>query len=280
LQKRIEKEGWGASLLSKRRADGHWGLAFYRPKWTSTHYTLLELKNLQVSPKQSLAQESVNNAVQAPKCADGGICLVGNIKKSDVCVNGMVLNYASYFGAPQSDLDSIVDCLLNELMPDGGFNCQSNRLGTVHSSLHSTLSVIEGITEYERTGYQYRLDKLKKAKSSSVEFILIHQLYLSDRTGKVIKKSFLSLPYPSRWKYDILRCLDAFRDAQIPFDVRMQPAFNVLLRKRQPDGLWVLNAHHPGERHIDMEKPGQRSRWNTLRALRVLKYYGQIGEGS
>ncbi len=105
----------------------------------------------------------------------------------------MFLNYASYFTAHEEKLKSVIDMLLKELMLDGGFNCRSNRSKAIHSSLHSTLSVLEGLTEYERNGYTYRLKEVKKAINSSKEFILIHQLFISDRTGKVIDKNFLKL---------------------------------------------------------------------------------------
>ena len=96
-------------------------------------------------------------------------------------------------------------------MSDGGFNCRFNRSGAKHSSLHSTLSVLEGITEYEFNGFEYRIEELKKVKQSSIEFLLIHQLFLSDRTGEIISKDFLKLTYPGRWRYDILKALDYFQ---------------------------------------------------------------------
>ena len=156
LQERIALEGWGAQFLANRKADGHWGQGFYRPKWTSSHYTLLDLRNLGISPNTKSIQATIAKVLRECKAADGGIYPIS--KKSDVCVNGMFLNYASYFGANGSKLDSVVDALLIEWMADGGFNCRSNRSGAVHSSLHSTLSVLEGMTEYVRNGYTHRID--------------------------------------------------------------------------------------------------------------------------
>ena len=130
---------------------------------------------------------------------------------SDVCVNGMFLNYAAYFGADEEALKSVVDFILSQHMPDGGFNCHSNRIGAVHSSLHTTLSVAEGILEYARNGYRYRLADLEKARRRSDEFMLVHKLYQSHRTGKTINPGMLRIPYPPRWYYDILRALDYFR---------------------------------------------------------------------
>lgn len=184
----------------------------------------------------------------------------------------MFLNYASYFKTNESDLKSIVDCILAQIMPDGGFNCRSNRFTTVHSSLHTTLSVLEGITEYELNEFKYRLKELVKAKKSAIEFILKHQLFISDRTGEIINKDFLRFSYPRRWRYDILSALDYFQYAKVKWDDRMKPAIQILLKKQNKDSTWNMQAKHPGQTHFDMEKAGQPSRWNTLRALRVLKH--------
>lgn len=274
LQARIVKEGWGARFLSFRNPDGHWGRKFYQPKWISTHYTLLDLRNLCMDPDNEQVRQTLDLILACEKAEDGGICAMGDPYVSDVCVNGMFLNYASYFGADARQLRSVVDFLLAERMPDGGFNCRSNRSGAVHSSLHSTLSVFEGITEYERNGYDYRLAELIVAGNSCLEFILKHQLFLSDRTGEIIHPGFLRLPYPGRWHYDILRALDAFRFAGVKWDERMRAAIEVLLKKRSRNGLWKLQANYPGKLHFEMERPGTDSRWNTLRAIRVLEFYG------
>ena len=273
LGNRISTEGWGEKFLSERRPDGHWGRKFYQPKWTSSHYTLLDLRNLCIAPDNSLIRESVDMIATCEKDPDGGINPSGTIQNSDVCINGMFLNYASYFKTDKEKLKSIVDFILSQLMSDGGFNCRSNRSGAVHSSLHSTLSVLEGITEYEFNGYTYRLDELKRAEKSSKEFILLHQLYLSDRTGEIIHKDFLKLSYPGRWKYDILRALDYFCYSGSKWDDRMKPAIDVLIRKKGKDNRWILQAKHPGQVHFEMEKAGKPSRWNTLRALRILKHF-------
>jgi hypothetical protein len=273
LQKRIAKEGWGSKFLSKRKPDGHWGIKFYQPKWTSTHYTLLDLRNLCLAPDNSVTKDSIELVIRTEKGKDGGILPIGTDQKCDVCLNGMFLNYASYFNTQGNKLKSIIDFILSQRLPDGGFNCMYNRYGARHSSLHSTLSVLEGITEYELQGYDYRLDELKRAKQSSVEFILMHKLFLSDRTGEIIKKDFLKLTFPCRWKYDILKALDYFRHSGTKWDERMKPAVDVLLKKRNRDSTWNVQAKHPGQVHFEMEQSGKSSRWNTLRALRVLKYF-------
>ncbi|WP_291869698.1 hypothetical protein [Maribacter sp.] len=273
LQDRIAQEGWGARFMAKRNPDGHWGKSFYQPKWTSTHYTLQDLRNLCITPDNPLIKKSIEIILQNEKANDGGLLPIGKTQLTDLCINGMFLNYASYFKTNENDLESVVDCILAQIMPDGGFNCRSNRFKTVHSSLHTTLSVLEGITEYERNNYNYRLKELIKAKKTATEFILMHQLFLSDRTGEIIKKDFLKLTYPCRWRYDILRALDYFQHAKVKWDDRMMPAMQILLKKQNKDLTWNVQAKHSGQTHFEMEKAGKSSRWNTLRALRVLKYF-------
>lgn len=276
LQSRITTEGWGARFLSYRNPNGHWGLGFYQPKWTSTHYTLLDLKHLAVPNNHKDLRYSVNKILREDKGPDGGVNPAKSLSKSDVCINGMFLNYASYFGATENDLKSIVDFILSMQMPDGGFNCQSNRKGARHSSLHSTISVMEGIVEYAQRAYTYRISELKKAEAASGAFILAHRLYRSDRTGETIDKRMLMLSYPSRWRYDILRALDHFRNAGTGYDERMNDALDVLIKKQRKDQKWPLQTRHPGQVHFEMETVGQASRWNTLRVIRVLEHFRYV----
>ncbi len=274
LQDRIAKEGWGKQFLSKRNPNGHWGMRFYQPKWISTHYTLLDLRNLNLNPDNKIAKEAIQLVLSSGKSEDGGIPLgTSTALHSDVCVNGMFLNYVSYFQTDELLLHSVVDSILHELMPDGGFNCRTTRSGAVHSSLHTTISVLEGFMEFQKAGYSYRRHELQSARKRAEEFVLKHQLFLSDRTGEVIRKDFLNLPYPSRWKYDILRALDYFQYSGRKGDDRMDPAIQVLLKKRTKDSTWSVQAKHPGKEHFEMEKAGKPSRWNTLRAMRVLEHY-------
>jgi hypothetical protein len=273
LRERIAREGWGAEYLSFRRADGIWGSDFYFPKWTSTHYTLLDLRNLWVSKNNREIKISIEKVLNENIAGDGGIRLSGNPLLSDVCVNGMFLNYASYFGADETKLKSVIDCILSLQLKDGGFNCQLSRKGAIHSSLHSTLSVAEGILEYSKNGYSYRLGELKKAEEESRQFMLEHKLFQSHRTGEIIDKKMLMLSYPYRWRYDILRALDYLHFAGVGFDPRMTDALDIIIGKRKSDDKWPLQSKYAGQTHFDMERGGQASRWNTLRALRVLNHF-------
>ncbi|WP_234567829.1 prenyltransferase/squalene oxidase repeat-containing protein [Rhodohalobacter sp. 614A] len=274
LRKRIATEGWGAEILSKRKPNKHWGKGYYSPKWISSHYSILDLRNMWFPAEHPLVRETIDMILKNEKGSDGGINPSGHIKESDVCMNGMMLNCAAFFGADEEDLKSVIDFILDQTLPDGGFNCQFNRSGAKHSSLHSTLSVAEGFFEYEKNGYLYRSDELKKARKSAEEFILMHQLFISDRTGEIIKQGFLKFPYPPRWKYDILKALDYFRYSGAEWDDRMQPAIDILLKKQNKDGTWNQYAEYSGLTHFTMDQAGKPGRWNTLRAMRVLKHFG------
>lgn len=274
LQQRIAHEGWGKKFLSKRKSAGHWGQDYYQPKWISTHYTLLDLRLLELAPDHPAVHESIQHVIETQIAEDGGISLgPSTLKYSDVCVNAMFLNFASYFQTKEELLRSIVDSILNEHMADGGFNCRTTRSGAKHSSMHTTISVLEGFQTYLSCGYTYKNNEIRKASQAAEEFLLVHQLYLSDRTGTVIKPEFLKLSFPGRWKYNVLRALDYFQSSGCQWDDRMQSAIDVLLSKRNKNDTWNVQAAHAGQVHFTMEKAGKPSRWNTLRALRVLKHF-------
>ncbi len=273
LQIKAAAGGWGKILLDAQRPDGHWGLKFYQPKWTSTHYTLLDLRNLCIPTETPAVQETVEMLLKEEKGGDGGINPPGSVKQSDVCLNGMFLNYACYFNADPEKLVSVIDYMLDQRLPDGGYNCQFNRKGAVHSSLHSSLSVAEGFTEYLKNGYSYRADEIKSSLGGIRDFIFRHRLFRSDRTGEIIKKDFLRFPYPPRWRYDILRAMDYFRYSETLYAPAMDEAIAIIKSKQKPPGHWNAQASLPGQVHTNFEQAGKPGRWNTLRALRVLKFY-------
>jgi len=275
LQSRIEREGWGKKLLQHRNPNGHWGQGSYQPKWTSTHYTLLQLREMGISPHQAECRQSTALLLGNPVGKGGGINIFRSIEYSDVCVNGMLLNMAGYFMPESPVLRLIVDYLLDTAMRDGGWNCEYDR-GARHSSLHTTISVLEGFDCHLKSKKKYRAGDIRSAIDHGVKFLLRHRLFRSHRTGAIIDPRFLRLTYPSRWRYDILRALDCLRSLNWRYDSRMQDAIDLVLGKQGRDGKWTLAAAHPGRVHFEMEKTGQPSRWNTLRAMRVLIHFGAV----
>lgn len=275
LQQRIATEGVGAALLAARGPDRHWGRGFYQPKWTSSHYTLLHLREIGLPATHPAARETVELILATEKGDDGGVNPSSRQRPSDACVNGMALDYASWFWADPAALESVVDFLLRERVVDGGFNCRHNRPGedVRHSSVHTTVCVIEGITTYLHSRYAYRRDELEEARASSVEFLLCHRLFRSERTGEPIDPEFTRLHFPARWHFDILRGLDALAAARVPRDEGMDDALEILRGRRRDDGRWVVNRAYPGATHVRHEQAGKPSRWVTLIAERVLLAY-------
>jgi len=178
LRKRIALEGLGRKFLDARNENGHWGVDFYLPKWISSHYTLLDLRYLEIEPVEPI-MESIALILQESKSRDGSINESKTVPSGDLCVNGMFLNYASFLGVSEINLQTVVDYILANQMPDGGFNCEITRKNPIHSSMHTTISVLEGIWEFIKVGYQFRVDELTKAKKEAEEFLLMHHLYKS-----------------------------------------------------------------------------------------------------
>lgn len=274
LQARIAQEGYGAQLLAARGPDGHWGRGFYQPKWTSSHYTLLELRELALPRDNPVATGTVTMILTTERGADGGINPSGTIAASDACINGMALGYSAWFGADPALLEGVVDLLLDLRMPDGGFNCRVNRSGATHSSLHTTVCVMEGVTTYLGLGNAYRAEELSEALGSSAEFLLRHRLFRSERTGEVIHPELVRLHHPTRWHFDVLRGLAALAAAGVARDPRMDEALEIVVDRRRPDGRWTAGRSYPGVTHIPAERGNRPSPWVTLNALRVLRRYG------
>ncbi len=157
----------------------------------------------------------------------------------------------------------------------GGWNCLRYR-GATHSSFHTTINVLEGLRLYaEAKGERTR--EVVAAEERAREFFLRHALYRSHRTGRVVKAEFTRFSFPPRWHHDVLRTLDYLRESEAQYDSRLEDPIELLLRKRRKDGKWPRQNRHPGRTLFEMEKPGQPSRWNSLRALRVLKWWADIG---
>jgi hypothetical protein len=274
LRESIATSGWGKRYLDAQNEDLSFGKGFYAHKWTSTHYSLLDLRYLEIPRETESLVLSVRDITKNCRAGDGGVTGTKGSKRSDVCVNGMFLNYGAYFHIEEEPVRTIVDLLCEQQLPDGGFNCQDK---SVHSSVHTTLSVLEGFLSLIRYGYSYRRDDILKMKKAAEEFLLEHELYKSSRTHEVINESFIHATYPPRWKYDVLKALWYFADAAIPYDYRMEDALNIVGNLRTKDGTVLKGTTISGELHFRMEE-GKAGRWNTLRAMRVLQHYARLKE--
>jgi len=190
----------------------------------------------------------------------------------DTCVVGMWVALGCYFELDDAKLPVMVEYLLKEQMRDGGWNCRKNS-GAVHSSLHTTLNVLDGVRGAMARGIG-AIKQLKAAEARAIEFMLMHQMYLSDHTGKVIDQAFTKFSFPVRWHYDVLRGLDYIRLTPAIDDPRLDKAFELLQSRRRRSGRWLVQNRHPGKTFFEMETPGDESRWNTLRAMRCLRARG------
>jgi hypothetical protein len=275
---RVTTEGWGARLLAARDADGLWlgGACFPAgfegtpddtdgQPWTSTLPAMMELYDFGLDPATDTAREMT--ALVTAHCRWEYDDLPFFDGEVEPCINGRTLTLGSYFGA---DVAVVLERLLTDQLPDGGWNCWAE-FGATVSSFDSTICVLEGLLEHERAVGPR--GEVTAARRRGEEYLLERSLFRRRSTGEVAVESWLRFSFPTRWHYDVLRGLEYFRTAGLR-DSRLGEAVEVVRSKQQDDGTWLLENTHAGDVHVRLEAgEGQPSRWNTLRALRVLRWW-------
>lgn len=276
-RRKIARYGWGARLLAEQDPEGTWAGGqssdggLYLPKWISTTYTMLLLRDFGLAPGARAAQKACKLLLDEGLKRDGGINYGAWGSRGETCVTGMVLSILSYFEYKDPRLDTVANRLLEEQMPDGGWNCRWVQ-GATHSSMNTTISALEGLRHYE-LHCRREVRKFRMAQRRGREFLLAHRLFRSHRTGAIIKPVFMRFSFPPRWHYDILRALDYFQEVNAPRDERLVEAIDIVRAGRNADGRWLLENSYRGKTYFELERVGGPSRWNTLRALRVLRWW-------
>lgn len=284
---KVEKEGWGARLLSLQDEDGQWAGGAFVPAgfewsewqevgqpWTATAFSLSQLREFGLDPASERARRTVELIGANSHWDHAGEPYWEG--ETDQCINGRIVADGAYFGV---DVSPIVDRLVGERLDDGGWNCEREN-GSVRSSFASTINVLEGLLEYERaTG---GTPESREARRSGEEYLLERSLFRRLSTGEVADERFLTFLHPSRWRYDILRALDYFRSSGVLTgtapDPRLGDAVDHVRSRRLEDGRWPLDWSLPGRIWFDVnDGPGKPSRWVTLRAMRVLRWWDGAG---
>jgi hypothetical protein len=278
---RVATEGWGARLLALQGEDGQWaGGACFPARsiyqtvkhegqpWISTLPVLQLLAEFGIDPRDARVQRAVAAVRDGCRWENAGQPFFSG--EVEPCINGRTVALGAYFGL---DVDGVVTRLLGEQVEDGGWNCEVEN-GSVVSSFGTTINVLEGLLAHERaTGGSAASIA---ARRRGEEYLLERKLFRRKSTGEVIDPAWLEFSFPVRWNYDVLRALDYFRAVGDRPDPRIDEATQVLRSKKQPDGTWLLENTHPGRVPFALEDgDGRPSRWNTLRALRVLRWYEQ-----
>jgi len=272
---RVEHEGWGARLLAAADADGLWagGACFPRDwtwsesdqPWTATMHSLQSLQLFGLDPASDSARRAIKLVAENGRWEHAGQRYFDG--EVEPCINGRTIESGAHFGA---DVSAIVERILGERLEDGGWNCEVEN-GSVRSSFDTTINVLDGLLEFERaTGGS---DAVREARRGGEDYLLERGLFRRRSTGEVADPAYLDFAFPYYWHYDVLRALDYFRHAGAHPDPRLAEAIELVRSKEQPDGRWLLDRRHPGQVHFDLEDVGAPSRWNTLRALRVLAWW-------
>ena len=273
---RVANEGWGARLLALQGEDGLWagGALFPKPRirtgegqpWTATAYSLIALSDFGVDPDCDKARRAIAQVQENCRWEHAGQPFFEG--EVEPCINGMTVVLGAYFDV---NVDGVVARLVREQLEDAGWNCEAEN-GSVRSSFHTTIRVLEGLLAHERaTGGSA---ESIAARRRGEEYLLERRLLRRKSTGEVVDPAWLQFSFPTRWHYDVLRGLEYFRAAGDRPDQRMEEAMDLLRSKEQPDGTWLLENTHPGAVHFALDDgDGRPSRWNTLRAMRVLRWW-------
>jgi len=263
---RVATEGWGARLLALQAPAGNWGGPNEDRGLLFTFYTLVVLKDLGLDPASKQARKMINRV-------DRRLVFTWHANRpflhgeTEPCINGRILGLGAYFKEPN---DALANQLLGEQLADGGWNCEAPK--SRRSSFHTTICVLEGLLEYERAGR--KSTALTKARKRAENYLLERRMLRSLRTGEVIDRRWLRFSFPTFWHYDVLRGLDYLRNAGVKPDSRVREAIETVIQRRHQNGRWPLDLLHPERIPLEMETAvGSASRWNTLRALRVLSWY-------
>lgn len=267
---RVAMKGWGAQLLHAQRSDGQWGDGVVNPFWWSNLHTLVFLRDLGVDPTNARVQAAIDSVRHNITWG----AEFGNSRyfegEEEPCINGRVVALGAYFG---QRTDSLADRLLHEQLADGGWNCEAER-GSVRSSFHTTICVLEGLLAFEQTFGATAA--LTDARRRGQEYLLTRHLLRRSSTGDIIDAEWTQFAFPTLWRYDLLRALDYLRSARLPLDTRVDEAIAVVLKRRQADGRWLLDSQHRDTVHPEFAGiVGAPNRWITLRALRVLNWYNR-----
>jgi hypothetical protein len=267
---RVAREGWGARLLDEQRADGQWGDGSSTPFWWSNMYTLVYLRDMGLDPASERARHAIDlvrdNVTWGPEFGDSPF-FEGEVEP---CINGRVVALGAYFGVRS---DRLVDRLLGEQLADGGWNCEAER-GSVRSSFHTTICVLEGLLAYEQAAGATPL--VSGARSRAHEYLLERRLLRRLSTGGIIEPAWTRFAFPTLWHYDVLRALDYLRASNVQPDDRVNEAVAIVLERRQGDGRWLLDLRHRDTLYPELSGAvGAPNRWVTLRAMRVLEWCGR-----
>lgn len=265
---RVVAEGWAARLLDQQRPDGQWGDGVATPFWWSNLYTLVWLRDLGVDPTNTRVRAAVDlvrdTVTWGAEFGDSPF-FEGEVEP---CINGRVLALGAYFGERS---DRLVDRVLGEQLADGGWNCDAER-GSVRSSFHTTICVLEGLLAFEQAFGA--TSAITDARRRAQEYLLERRLLRRLSTGDVVDPAWTQIAFPTLWHYDVLRALDYLRAADVR-DARQQEAAAIVRGRRQADGRWQLDVRHKNTLHVEVAGPVDApNRWITFRALRVLNWFG------
>jgi hypothetical protein len=270
-RQKTETQGWGAKLLSYQDDYGLWGGQLYNHKWLSTTYTLLLLRQIGLEPNNQQAQLGCKVLLEGGFRENGSLSYAKAKDLTDNGVVAMILSLLAYFRYPDGRVHRISDFLLDQQLENGRWEPYPGNLQTKYT-FDTTLLCLEAMWECQKQVPE-RSKQAAAAQLRGREFLLCHKLYQQELKEEIIDKKMALFSFPPRWHYDILTALDYFQACKAERDLRLKDAIDLLKAKQNRDGTWNLQNRHAGKTFFEMEEVGRPSRWNTMRALRILKWW-------
>ena len=272
---RVAHEGWGQLLLDLQWEDGSWDGGAWGPAdfteetwktegqaWTSTMWTLALLADLGVDPVDPRVQAAIEKVAANVKWEYAGEDYFDG--EVEACINGRTVRAGEYFGR---DMTPLVEKLLTEQKPDGGWNCFESEV----SSFDSTLGVLEGFIQYVANhGPDQRVDA---SIDRALEYMYSRNLFRGLRSGEPVQEYYLLFTFPNRHNYHVLRILDLIRASGRSPDPRAAEAIGIIRDRRGADGRWTHEGTMRGRIPFVLEEKGEPGRWTTLIATRVLDWW-------
>ena len=278
-----------APILAAQNPEGWWVQpgGGYSPKYRGTVWSLIFLDQLGADGDDKRIRAGCEYLVAHSQASNGGFAAVGGFKAEPVpsraihCLNGNVLRALIGFGLldderVQRSLAWQVSTINGEGMerwyaytPGPGFRCG------VNSGRPCAWGATKGVLALARIPAERRSPAVARALADGVEFLLSRDPAVADYPmppdNKKPNGSWFKLGFPSGYVTDVLQVLEALSDAGAAGDPRLDHAFDWLAAQCDSRGRWANRYAYGGKLIRDIDRPGQPSKWVTLRALRVLK---------
>ena len=284
----IMKKGPVPKILAKQNDEGYWGIAedFYmRSKYKGTVWSLIILAELGADGRDERIKKTCEFLLKISQDYEsGGFSHRGNFNSggnhNDIipCLSGNMVWTMIRFGY-LNDLrvQKAINWLIKHQRYDDGIaqapegwpyryeKCWGTH--TCHMGIVKTLKALAEIPPNKRS------KSVNNTIENSVNYLFKHHLYKkSHDLSQVGHQDWIKFGFPRLWQTDALEMLEILINLDY-YDKRMQDAVDLIVNKQNNEGKWNMERTFNGRFQTSIEPKGKPSKWNTLKALKVLKRF-------